>query len=194
MKRILCMILAVALLFCGCAAKPVEDTHPEWDAAWFRAGDVLAAEPPSGFALNESNDVLSVSGLYYATWTQGEAREIVSDTGRDATAYDAQIYLLVKECKNAELAETEALDWIEREQGTYETDPLSECPANGQCWRILPLRSGRETNPYQSGRAAFTVRGDVAICVELLCAEGYTGNAEEILNQFLAGFHFHEGE
>ena len=188
----LCCILIVLALLVGCSAAPREDLHPEWDADWLRFGDLAAMEHPAGFTLNESNDVLSAAGLWYATWTQGNERKIVSDTGRDAKAYDAQIYLIVKECKDEAHAEQETLDWLEREQGSYETGELSQHPVDDQCWRILPLLQGGAENPYTHGAAAFAVRANLAICVELLCADSYDGDVQAILESFLQGFHFAE--
>lgn len=192
MRRMIPLLLLLAALLTGCTASPAAKAHPDWDETWFAVGDLLAVEPMQPFLLGESNDVLSPSGLYYATWVYGEGREIVNSTGRDATVYDAQIYLLVKECKSGERAEQETLDWTEREAASYETGALSEQTVGDQCYRVLPLLESREGNPYSHGAAAFAVRGELAISIELLCSDTYDGDAQEILTGFLTGFHYGE--
>ena len=193
MKRITfyIMLLAALLLLTGCGStEPVQDPHPDWDEAWFRVSTDVGVETPSGFVFNESNDVMSPDGLYYATWTSGEGRDITNAQGREAVVYDAQIYVLVKVCDDKAEAEADVSEWMAREKSSYETTPETELTAAGQAFRVLPLIKGSEDNPYGRGVAAFAVRENTAITVELLCADAWTGDLESTLEAFLNGFHY----
>lgn len=187
MKRIGILFLTVALLLAGCAG---ETGDPSWEEGWTPMGDHFAIEPLEGFTLNESNDVLSISGLYYATWTSGEGRDFVNSEGKDATVYDGQIYVLLKECGSGEDAAREVEDWIAREQQSYETAAPEALTVGSQEYQLLPLANGKESNPYSFGIAAFAVRRNVAISVELVCSERFTGEPRVVMERFLAGFHY----
>lgn len=193
MKRVFIFILA-ALLLTGCAAQR-EAVRPDWwQGDWFTVSDILAVVPWDVFRLDESNDVLSPNGLYYATWVSGEGRQIVSDTGRDATAYDVQVYLLVKECKDEAEVACNIDDWIGRESASYTIGKtvyrtLSDEHAT-QEYSILPLLESGEQNPYKTGAAAFAVRGNTAISVELLGNYDDNQQAIDALMQFLACIHY----
>lgn len=188
MKRIWIWALVAVLLLSGCTSG--ETRHPEWDASWVPMGDAFAVEPMEGFSLNESNDMLSPAGLYYATWTCGEERGFVNADGEDATVYDAQIYALLKECSDTEQARQELAAWIAREKESYGAAETEIKSFSGQEFEILPLISGDKSNPYGYGAAAFAVRGDCAISVELVCSDRFTADPQAVLAQFLSGFHY----
>lgn len=185
-KRIL-PLLVLLLLLGGCTKT---DAHPDWGADWVRAGDHLGVEPMAGFNPGEANDALSLAGIWYFTWTSGAARTVTNDAGEDAEAYDAVIYLLVSECADAEAEEETVADWLSVEAEHYETDEARTLSAAGQDYTLLPLLQGRAENPYSHGAAAFTARGDCAVSVELLCAEGYDGDPQALIEQFITGFHY----
>ncbi len=185
-KKIGILLLAMFVLI-GCTVRE-EKEHPDWDASWFALGDLIAAETPEGFTLNESNDVLSIAGLYYATWTAGQGEPITNAQGKDAVLYDAQIYLLVKECESAEDAETDIADWMQRETGAYET-VKSTVTAAGHSYTALELVRAKNENPYHHGAAAFGVIGTNAVSAELLCREGWDGDVITVLTEFLNGLH-----
>jgi len=187
MRKHLGILLALLLLL-GCAPpEPIE--HPDWADDWFRMGDVVAAETPDGFALNESNDVLSIAGLYYATWTAGEGEPITNAQGSDALLYDAQIYLLVKECDSVEEANANVSDWMRRETGSYAAEHTA-LTIGGREWNVLILQEALSENPYAGGAAAFIAVGTNAISVELLCRPDWDGDTEAVLTTFLSGLHF----
>lgn len=187
--RIFCLLLSTMLLLSGCGSR--EPQRPaEWEDSWTMVSPILAIESPTEFALNEANDTLSVSGIYYATWVTGEERSHTNEDGESATVYDAQVYVLVQEFRSGEQAEKEATQWAERAKQSYETAPADTLDQDGQRYTLLPLVSGSESNPYSHGITAYTVRGAYAVWVELLCAPDYETDPRQVLEQFLAGFHY----
>lgn len=104
MKRIWIAVLLMTLALAGCSHADRE-LPSGWDEDWVRVADYVGVEALDGFTLNESNDTLSISGLYYATWTSGEGRDFVNADGEDAIIYDAQIYVLLEECRSGSDAE-----------------------------------------------------------------------------------------
>lgn len=193
-------ICALALLLCaalltGCGSPP--DPRPDWwDEDWTSLGDILAVEPLEPFRLDEINDVLSLSGLYYATWVSGEGREVLNAAGEDATAYDVQIYLLVLECESEADARAAVEDWTDRESSLYETgEPTDQVLSDehfSQTYQLLPLLQAGAENPYRCGAAAFAVRGNKAVSVELLGNYEQNEHAVAALMQFLACIHYAE--
>ena len=189
-KRFLCLSLLAALLML--AACGHQDRHPEWGDELTRFGDLLAAETPEGFTLEEYNDALSVNGIWYAAWSCGEAYTVPAAEGEEATAYEAQIYLILREFRSEDDAKTNVSSWIEREGQHYEAGELQSLTAQGQAFQVLPLLSAGPDNPYSHCAAAFAVRGDLAFSVEVLCVEGFDGDAQEILALFLNSIHYGE--
>lgn len=189
MKQIGIILLAVSILLTGCAGT-ANQRDPSWEESWTAIGSHLAIEPLEGFELNESNDVLSISGLYYATWTCGEGQAYVNGDDEDATVYDGQIYMLLEECADGESAAADISDWIALEEQSYETGARECLTVGPQEFQLLPLIQGDSSNPYFYGIAAFAVRGQNAISVELVCSERFTGEPREVLEQFLSGFHY----
>lgn len=189
--RIISLFLIAALILSGCGSR--EPQRPaDWEDSWTMVSPLLAIEPIAGFSLNEANDTLSVSGIYYATWVTGEERSHTNEDGESATVYDAQIYVLVQEFRNSERAEKEASQWVGRAKQSYETAPADTLEQGGQWYTLLPLVSGSATNPYGHGMAAYAVRGEFAVWVELLCTPDYETDPRQVMEQFLAGFHYSE--
>ena len=189
MKRAWILLSALALLLTGCAR---QDKHPEWDENWTAFGDRMAVEPPRDFALAEFNDALSLNGIWYASWVSGEERTVTNAEGEEASAYAAQLYLLVKECAGEDEATANVHDWIDREAKSYRAGEPFERGVGTQSYSMLLLNAANENNPYSHGAAAFALRGDMAISAELLCAEGFEGDPLTILEQFLNGIHYGE--
>ena len=190
MKRYIIILLLPALLLAGCGQQRAADPHPDWDPAWFRVSPDVGVEAPAGFSFNESNDVMSMAGLYYATWTAGEGREITNSQGRDALVYDAQLYVLVKLHDSEADAEADVADWMDLEAQNYQTGDETALTAAGQTFRVLPLLQGSEGNPYAHGLAAFALRGTTTVTVELLCTDNWNGDPETTMTAFLNGFHY----
>ena len=191
MKRVLSLALLAVLLLTGCAAQTGPTTAElGWGEDWARVGALLGVEPLDGFTLSENIDAMGVYGLYYATWTAGEGRDYTNADGDEAQIYDAQIYVLLQQNKSADEARAALEDWIGRERETYEAgEALAETCA-GQDFELFSLLQAGEDNPYTHGAAAFAVRDDWAISVELLCQDSFEGDAQTCLIEFLSGFHY----
>ena len=192
MKRAICVFLLLfALLLTGCGQR--EDGHPEWPEDWTRFEDLLAIEAPEGFRPGEYNDALAANAIWYAVWNCGtQPRTITNAEGEEAAVYDAQIFLVLKGFGSEEEASAGLDDWIAREAQSYEVGQLRELSAAGQSYSVRTLLSANAENPYSHGASAFAVRGKLALSAELLCAEGFQGDADAILAQFLNGFHYGE--
>lgn len=193
MKRTnLLALLLACLLLQGCASGSTAPLPSGWSEDWVRLGSLLGVEPMADFALNENKDALSVNGIYYATWTCGEARQFTNEDGENAKIYDAQIYVLVQSCRSDAAAVTQIGAWIARESQSYSVGEESALSCAGQQFDLLPLLSAKSENPYTHGMAAFAARGNDAICVEFLCADGYEGDPAAVLTTFLNGFHYND--
>ena len=189
-RRFFLIILCLLLLLTACGQKKEAEAHPEWDEGWTRFGDHLAVEAPEGFALGEYNDALSPNGIWYAVWNCGQERKIQNAAGEEASAYDAQIYLVLKEAKSQAEAQANLVDWLDREAQSYEIGEGWEMTAVGQGYSCRWLLSAGPDNPYSFGASAFGTREDLAISAELLCSEGFAQDPAAILESFLQGFHF----
>lgn len=189
MRRLWILVLLAAMALSGCSGS-VGQPNPDWEKSWVRIGDIIGVEPMEDFSLNESNDVLSISGLYYATWTCGDGKDYVNTDGDDAIIYDAQIYVLLQECRDSEAAAQTVDTWIAREKQSYTAGETDTESFGTQVFDLLPLSSGKAGNPYSHGIAAFAVREQWAISVELVCSDGFTGNPQSVLARFLTGFHY----
>lgn len=187
--KILSLLLALSLILCGCGSDPLP---AEWQEDWTVIAPFLAAEPMDGFSFGESDDILGISGVYYATWTNGDAREFTNAEGEAAVIFNSQIYVVAQECRTEEDAKENLAAWKAREKQNYQVGEEIGITLNGRDYTLLPLLSGSEGNPYGFGCAAFTIQGSNAICVELVCSDTFAGDPQAVLEVFLQGLHYSE--
>lgn len=178
MKKPAILLLTAMLLLCGCSK--TEDLHPEW-AGLVRADDLMAVNTPAGFTLSESNDVLSLNGIYYFAWSKGEGREITNEDEKTATVYDCQVYLLAAQCEDSAQAEASIADWKTVEAESY---AVTELESSGSFDRRT-LVPQKETTPFRSGAAAFAATDKLALSLEVYCADGSAEDPAEVLDLFL---------
>lgn len=190
-KRIIRIIsiFVFVFIFAACGREYV-DPHPDWPEDWIRLGDYLGVEMPEGFDFNDGKDVFAAVGLCYATWTSGEERDVINEDGDEAKAYDAQIYLLVKECDSVGRAKADVEAWMTREKSVYSAGEDRSESFAGQAFTLFSLDKARETNPYQKGYAAFALRENLILSVELLAKESFEGDLQQIMSDFLSGLHY----
>ena len=199
-KRWLIALIAVILIFCAgmIALNSWKPKYPEqaadgaaWDESWTILGNALGVEDPGeGFALLDNNSILTADDTYLATWASGEPEPYVNADGDDAELYEAQLYLLLVGCKDAENAAIAQSDWIAREEQTYNILEARTETHNGQDYTVMIYEVASESNPYARGATAFATRGKYALTAELTCVDEFTGDAAAILGAFLDGFHY----
>lgn len=194
MKKIISAVLAVAVLLSLCACGQTEETAQEKDIRMVSAGKLMTVEVPDGFVLNESNDALSFSGIYYFTFTSGEGKELTNDEGKEALIYDCQIYLLVAECGGLEYALSTIEEWKDLEGKNYEAEETTLTGKDGSVYECFMLTPNKEDSPFNAGAAAFIARDNLAISAEIYCCESYRGDIAKVLQQVIDSIVFIEQE
>ncbi len=188
-RKVFTLILALSLLLAGCGNNAPQ---ANWDESWTIIAPFLAAEPMEGFTFGESDDILGISGVYYAAWTNGDARSFTNAEGEDTVIFNSQIYVVAQECRSEEEAQQNIAVWKAREKQNYQVAEEFGITLNDHDYIMLTMISGNEGNPYGFGAAAFTVSGNNAICVELVCSDTFTGSPQAVLEEFINGLHFSE--
>lgn len=191
MKRILPLFLVV-LLLCGCAPKLADhtDTGDRWNPDWTIIGtEVGVADPGSGLTLYEYNDVQGLDGIYYAAFTYGKPRSITNDSGKEAELFPAQLYLLTQECLELADAEQAIAQWKAVGETGYTLIP-AEPTGDFQVYLLEP----KGESPFVSGILALGIHNQVAVSVELMCADKIFDNERDALEGFLAGLRFRAQE
>lgn len=189
-KTLACILgftLAVALT--GCSVLPsLSDDYAEIDrdAEYIPVGTRLTApNTDSRLTLLNNMNTLSSDGLYYASWTAGDAEAYENSDGETVDLYDAQLYLLLGEAKTAETAEKTAADWLAAGQVNYDVTAEESVVCNGQTYTLITYRFTNAENPYERGISAFGVFENCAVCAELTCQETYDEDLREMLVGFL---------
>lgn len=162
-----------------------------WDESWVTLGSALGAEEPgNGFTLEDNNSILTADDTFLARWSGGGTVPYADEDGEESELPEAQLYLLLQGCRDAENAEIAIREWTEREENTYDVRETRTETHGDQDYSILIYDVTSEDNPYARGATAFARRGNYALTAELTCAEGYGGDAAAILGEFLDGFHY----
>lgn len=189
-----CMLAgALCLILTGCGGPlPPEQAADgqEWNEDWVTIGQVVGVDTPEALEVCENNEALARYGMYYATWSMGEAVPFVNEDGEDAELYDAQVYLLLKGGKSAEEAENTLRQWQELAQQQYQVEGEETQTHNGQEYSVITFTYGSESNPYSRGVSAYSVYRNYAVNVELACQEDADLSPEELLEQFLDNCHY----
>lgn len=181
----------LALLLTGCSARPQETTDgTPWQEDWVTIGNRIGVEDCEPLTFLENRDALAADGLYYAAWTDGESTPYQNSDGNTVDLYDAQLYFLASETTKEESAQTTCDKWLAASKSNYELQSEDTLDCGGQTYTRITYRCVNEDNPYDHGVSAFTVRGNLAVCVELNCLEDYSGDLETILTDFLNGCHY----
>lgn len=196
------LILLAALILCTCVGAAMlhrwQPRLPEraadgsaWDESWTTLGAALGVEAPGGgFALLDNNSVLTAEDTYLATWASGAPAPYVNAGGEEVELYEAQLYLLLQGCRDAENARMALDEWSAREEATYRVVETRTETHNGQEYEIAVYEVASEDNPYARGATAFAARANYALTAELACTDTYAGDAAALLGAFLDGFHY----
>ena len=189
-RGVLCLLCLLCLTACGAPEPETAADGTAWSEDWVTVGNVLGVETPENLTPRENSDALSAKGMYYATWSLGEAETIVNENGDEAQIYDAQIYLLLAGYDDTGKAEETAAEWQDMASAQYAVETSGKETHNGQDFTVIEYTYTSETNPYTRGASAFGVYGNYAISAELSCRENFDGNALEILANFLDHCHY----
>lgn len=195
MKRFAIFLLvgALCLGLTGCTGPlPPEQAADgqDWSEDWVTVGQIVGVDTPEGLEAGENNEALAANGMYYATWSMGEAVPYVNEDGEDAQLYDAQFYLLLSGCKSAEEAENTLAQWQELARQQYVVGETDTQTHNGQEFTVITYAYDSETNPYERGVSAYGVYRNYAVNVELACQENFDQDPEELMGQFLDSCHY----
>lgn len=169
MKRSILLIILLCLVLAGCGA----DIDPAVPGDGpLVVGSLIEVDAPGELTPMEYNDVLAADGMYYATWSMGEARAYTNEDGDDAEVFDSQVYLVLSEKTSAENAQGALDEVLEMAGSRYEVRSTSTETYGGQEYTVITYEYISETNPYSVGAAAFGVRGSCLINVEVSSLEG----------------------
>lgn len=147
----------------------------------------------SRLTLLSNMDALSADGLYYAAWTMGGSEPYENSDGDTVDLYDAQLYFLLGEFKDAETAQNNLNTWLSAGRTNYEILSEENVTCNGQDYLLITYQFIHEDNPYVRGISAFGVFGNHAACIELTCREGFDEDLKTILIDFLNGCTYDAG-
>lgn len=199
-RRLLILFALLVALTCAAALMlhrwqpklPERDASGNaWDESWVTLGSALGVEGPGdGFALADNNSILTADDTYLASWASDSTIPYTNDDGEADELPQAQLYLLLQGCKDAENAQLALDEWIERERSTYDVLETRAETHGDQEYTILVYSVISEDNPNARGATAFARRGNYALTAELTCVEDYAGDAAAILSGFLDGFHY----
>lgn len=186
MKRSILLIILLCLVLAGCA----EDLSPaKLGDGPLLVGNLIEVNAPKRLTPMEYNDVLAADGMYYATWSMGEAQPHTNEDGEEAKIFDAQVYLVLSEKTSTENAQSALDEVLEMANSHYQVESVSTETYEDQFYTILTYRYGSDTNPYTIGAAAYGVRGNCLVNVEVSCLEGGS-DPLTLLGDFLHGCHY----
>ncbi len=194
MRKLTTAVLVISILCCltGCTQLPPETATDgaAWSDTWVTVGNIIGADVPLWLELRENMDVLSDKGMYYATWSSGEAVPYTNADDKEVELYDAQLYLLLAGYDSTAKAEASMSEWLDMASAQYNvTDTYTESH-NGQEFTIIAYTFNSETNPFARGASAFGVYRNYAISVEFSCQEGIDRDELESLREFLDNCHY----
>ena len=191
MKKLLAIILTIALTLSGCAgvAKlPGQMSDgTAWDHEWVGLGGRIGVEEPgNGFRLLSTNGTQKNADLYYATWIAGQEH----DLGDNAYAYDCQLYLMTEDCIISTDAEETLSLWREQIGGGFTVTAEHTVTAAGVEFTLICYDCPEESSHFASGVTALGIQGATAIVADLGLVDGYDLDPVEFLTAFLSGFHY----
>ena len=182
------LVICIMMLLCGCTSSKADD--PQQQDGQLQLGKSVCIDTPKQLTLSEYNDILTADGLYYATWTDGEAVPYENSEGDTVDLYDAQLYFLANECKDEAKAKENCDAWLLTAKETYQVYSEKTITLSDQSYTVIYYTCSSDTSPYDHGISAFCTNSANAFCIELTCTEKYTKELEPILTDFLNGCHY----
>ena len=189
---IIAFFAAIALIIPFFSRYPTQaDDGAEWNRKWEMLGTVLGVEAPqNGLTLLNNDTALAGDDTYYASWVYGDATDYTNAEGKHVDLYPAQVYLLLYGCADEDAAQEALSDWMGREEETYDVRERRDETYNGRPYSLLIYDCGSETNPYSHGVSAFSLFGNYVVIAELTCTDGFSGDDQQMLAEFLGGCHY----
>lgn len=192
MKRMLCVLLTLALLLCGCASYPtppdVAADGTPWGTEWTNFGAVMGIAPVEEWTEQRNEDVLAAEGMYFASWTWGEG-ELNAEGEK---VYPAQVFLVISQCESTAEAEEYVQDWLDMARDTYIAEEPHLLDHTHGTFTMLPYRVDGGADSFTRGMAAYGIHNDLAINLEFTCREDVSLDPEFTLTAFLDSIHFAE--
>lgn len=192
MKKIkLLLFVFLVLIFTGCTSRPQTTTDgKKWSDDWINIGRNIGVDAPKQLTLLDNKETLAADGLYYATWTDGNAAPYENSDGDTIDLYDAQLYFLASEASNEKAALEACNSWLTAAKENYEIISEHTVTCNGHSYALITYNCVGEDTPYARGVSAFGACGVNAVCVEFTCLENYEKDLEPILTKLLDGCHY----
>lgn len=192
MKKGLIFLLCFAALFTGgCSMLPqLSSSEPHLEDGKLLVGTRMRVELPEELTLRENLETLAADGLYYNTWTDGEAVPYENADGDTVDLYDAQLYLLVCESETEDAAEKNYEKWLASAKENSSVLSQEEILCGEQSYTFLSYSFDGDDSPYARGVSAFAACGKDAVCAEFTCVEDYEKDLKAILTDFLSGCHY----
>lgn len=189
---IVALIVGAALLVPSFSRYPDEAIDgTQWDREWEMLGTVLGVEAlGNGLTLLNNDTALAGDDTYYASWVSGKPADYVNADGKNVDLYPAQVYLLLYGCADADAAKEAYAEWMAREEETYAVRERGNAKHNGIDYALLVYDVASDANPYSRGVSAFALYGKYVVIAELTATEGFDGDEEMILSDFLDKCHF----
>lgn len=189
-KILICIAIAALFSLAGYCyvsfpmGEAPEDTWSE--SGYLKVGhNLIIQNADDRLTLLDSKDVLAANGLYYAAWTIGGSELYENSEGAAVDLYDAQLYLVLGEHKDAEEADKDVVKWLDAARGNYEILAEEDMECNGQTYHLLTYNCASESNPYARGISAFGAYDNTSVCIELTCRENFKEELETVLIPFL---------
>ncbi len=181
------LLLASALLLSGCAssAQPTASESLSEMSTASIGRNLEVDNDLSHLTFRSQNDALAANGLYYATWTDGDASDYVNSDDETVDLYDAQLYLLLEESKTSEQAAQNQASWLDAARKNYQIESEEPKTIGDETYTIISYRVSSATNPYARGISAFGTHDTSAVCIELTCVDAYDGDLNQMLTEFL---------
>lgn len=179
------------LLLTGCSAAPQTATDGlDWQDDWTTLGRIMGVDAPQELTLLDNKEALAADGLYYATWVAGSSVPYENSEGDTVDLYDAQLYLLASEATDEKAAEKSCGTWLSSAEDNYDIQSKDTITCNGQSYTLISYNCISEDSPYDRGVSALGVCGTGAVCAELTCVKGYSGDLTQLLMEFLNNCHY----
>lgn len=189
-KAALVCTLILCLILSACGAKEKTADGEQWDEGWTAIGSALGVESMDGWTVQRNEDVLAAEGIFYASWTKGEAISYTNENGDEVTTYDAQIHLAVKEFEIPGDAELTVGLWKSLAEERYPNMEQSNGEYAGQTFEITAYPLPDDSGPASLGASATGIRGSRAIRVDVVTLESFPEKPLDVLADFLERCHY----